>query len=196
MHTDNTSTVLIHPNLNPNVPPVPLPLRSRLCQSNDKHPRCHFLLHLLPRGPPCLFCCCPHGQGKCCILTLCPVNQRIIDKGLKKIEEGLSSTTKDFQDVFTGDSEEALGKREEHKGCVWYSGTSLNGHPLTADTYNLTNYSKIHDCPSILLIPLNSEHPLLHILDSHSYTKLISLNDPDLVDTRWSFQQECLQLLL
>ena len=53
---------------------------------------------------------------------------------------------------------------ESNGGFFIYSGTLLNGHPLTADTHDITDNSKSPDCLSIhfslmLKQPLNSGHP-------------------------------------
>ena len=44
----------------------------------------------------------------------------------------------------------ALGNIATHSTLGSYSGTSLNGHPSIADTYNIIDNSDSPDCPSIL----------------------------------------------
>ena len=56
--------------------------------------------------------------------------------------------------------------------CIWlYSGTPLNGHRSTADTYDITDNSESPDCPLIhslqyLSNPWIADTPLLCITDS------------------------------
>ena len=80
--------------------PVPLPKRLRFCQLRDQHPLRHFPLHLLPRLPGPNFGGASQSQWECSFLTLGPVHQRIVDKGLKQGEQFLSRSTQDGQDVF------------------------------------------------------------------------------------------------
>ncbi len=75
--------------------PVPLPLWSRLCQPSHQHARGHLALHLLARGPRGGVPRGSHGQREGGILSLGPVDEGIVDKGLEESEEGLATTAKD-----------------------------------------------------------------------------------------------------
>ena len=91
--------------------PVPLPVRSRLCQPGDQHPWSHCSLHLLARRPSCRdLLGCPDCQGEGCVLTLGPINQGIVDKRLQQGEEGLATSTQNTEDIFTWNSEQTLCK--------------------------------------------------------------------------------------
>ena len=80
-----------------------------------------------------------------------------------------------------------------------YSGTPLNRHPLAADTHNIFwKFQLSFHSLQYLGNPWIADTPLLHIMDSFHGPMCMQtiLNDPDLADTRQTFQQDCQPSLL